>query len=239
VNENDTVTNIYTEQAPVFRDNDRLAALVLSKLDAEALILLSNVDGLYESDGQQLNKNRIIPVVTEMTPALRGTARGGSTLGRGGMAAKLDAAEIAMHAGGLVVIANGNTPAILHKIFHHEPVGTLFLPKRRMAGKRRWLAFATTVRGHVTINANARKALLNGHASLLISGVTACGGDFSVGQVIAIQDGEGAAIGRGIAECGSREVRSLLAGDAPLKGILVRRENFLVLHALEHANVHA
>lgn len=239
VNENDTVTNIYTEQAPVFRDNDRLAALVLSKLDADALILLSNVDGLYESDGEQFDKSRIIAIVTEMTPALRGTARGGSALGRGGMTAKLDAAEIAMHAGGLVVIANGNTPAILHKIFQGEPVGTLFLPKAKMAGKRRWLAFATTVRGHVTINANARKALLDGHASLLISGVTACEGDFSSGQVIAIQDAEGAAIGRGIAECGSRDLRALLAGDVRLKGVLVRRENFLVLPALEHANAHA
>src|SRR5689334_17116859 len=113
VNENDTVTNIYTEQAPIFRDNDRLAALVLSKLDADALILLSNVDGLLYSPNQQLSNATVVAMVTEITAAIRNSARGASSTGRGGMSAKLDAAEIAMQAGGMVVIANGKTPSIL------------------------------------------------------------------------------------------------------------------------------
>ncbi|HEY2390636.1 MAG TPA: glutamate 5-kinase, partial [Candidatus Angelobacter sp.] len=168
VNENDTVTNIYTEQAPVFRDNDRLAALVLSKLDADALVLLSNVDGLLYRVNQSLSHSTVVTMVTEITAAIRESAQGTSATGRGGMAAKLDAAEIAMHAGGMVVIANGKTRGILERIFQGESVGTLFLPGSRMAGKRRWLAFATTVRGHATINANAAKALLHRQASLLI-----------------------------------------------------------------------
>ena len=208
VNENDTVTNIYTEQAPVFRDNDRLAALVLSKLDADALVLLSNVDGLLYSPNGDLANATVVTMVTEITAAIRDSARGTSATGRGGMTAKLDAAEIAMQAGGMVVIANGKTPGILERVFQGEEVGTLFLPGSRMAGKRRWLAFATTVRGQATINANAAKALLHRQASLLISGVTACEGEFSAGQVIAVLDPEGNIIGKGIAELGSQQLRS-------------------------------
>jgi glutamate 5-kinase len=227
VNENDTVSNIWTDRAPVFRDNDRLGALLLSKLDADALVLLSNVDGLLEDAGSR--NARVIPQVTEITPKIRELVSGVSSVGRGGMAAKLDAAEIGMKAGGLVVIANGKTPGILERVFCGEPVGTVFLPGSRIAGKKRWLAFASTVSGEVTINANARKAMIEGHASLLISGVTALEGDFSSGQVIAVKDTEGRLIGKGIAACGSRQLGDLLAtGPEGLRGLLIRRENFLV-----------
>ncbi len=236
VNENDTVTNIYTEQAPVFRDNDRLAALVLSKLDADALVLLSNVDGLLYSPNQDLANAAVVSMVTEMTAAIRDSACGTSTTGRGGMTAKLDAAEIAMQAGGMVVIANGKTPCILEQVFQGEEVGTLFLPGTRLAGKRRWLAFATTVRGEVTINTNAARALLHRQASLLISGVTASEGEFSAGQVIAVLDPEGTIIGKGIAELGSQQLAAMLSSEESKRGVLVRRENFLILSAKE-ANV--
>jgi glutamate 5-kinase len=233
VNENDTVTNIYTEQAPVFRDNDRLAALVLSKLDADALVLLSNVDGLLYSPNQDLAKAMVVSMVTEITAAIRDSARGTSATGRGGMAAKLDAAEIAMQAGGMVVIANGKTPGILEQVFQGEEVGTLFLPGSRMAGKRRWLAFATTVRGEATINTKAAEALLHRQASLLVSGVTACQGEFSAGQVIAVLDSEGNIIGKGIAELSSQQLAAMLSSGESRRGVLVRRENFLILSAKE------
>ena len=233
VNENDTVTNIYTEQSPVFRDNDRLAALVLSKLDADALVLLSNIDGLLYSPNQSLANATVVAMVTEITAAIRDSARGASSTGRGGMSAKLDAAEIAMQAGGMVVIANGKTPGILERIFQGEEVGTLFLPGSRMAGKRRWLAFATTVRGQATINANAANALLQRQASLLVSGVTACQGEFSAGQVIAVLDPEGNIIGKGIAELGSQQLAAMLSSGASRRGVLVRRENFLILSTME------
>jgi glutamate 5-kinase len=229
VNENDTVTNIYTEQAPVFRDNDRLAALVLSKLDADALVLLSNVDGFLYSPNQELAKAMVVSMVTEITAVIRNCACGTSTTGRGGMTAKLDAAEIAMQAGGMVVIANGKTPGILELVFQGEEVGTLFLPGSRIAGKRRWLAFATTVRGEATINANAANALLHRQASLLVSGVTACEGEFSAGQVIAVLDPEGNIIGKGIAEIGSQQLAAMLSSSESRRGVLVRRENFLIL----------
>jgi glutamate 5-kinase len=233
VNENDTVTNIYTEQAPIFRDNDRLAALVLSKLDADALVLLSNVDGLLYSVNGDLSNATVVAMVTEITAVIRQSAQGTSATGRGGMTAKLDAAEIAMHAGGMVVIANGKTRGVLERVFQGEKVGTLFLPGSRMAGKRRWLAFATTVRGHATVNANAAKALLYRQASLLVSGVTGCEGDFTAGQVITVQDEGGNMIGKGIAEFGCKELMEMLASGSPQRGVLVRRENFLILAAKE------
>ena len=233
VNENDTVTNIYTEQAPIFRDNDRLAALVLSKLDADALVLLSNVNGLLYSANGDLDKATVVTMVTEITPVIRQSAQGTSATGRGGMTAKLDAAEIAMHAGGMVVIANGKASGILERIFQGEEVGTLFLPGSRMAGKRRWLAFATTVRGQATINAKAADALLFRQASLLISGVTGCEGDFSSGQVITVQDQDGNIIGKGIAEFSCQQLMEMLASGTPQRGVLVRRENFLILSPKE------
>lgn len=229
VNENDTVTNIYTEQAPVFRDNDRLAALVLSKLEADALVLLSNVDGLLYSTNVESAHETVVTMVTEITTAIRDSARGTSATGRGGMAAKLDATEIAMHAGGMVVIANGKAPSILEQVFRGDKVGTLFLPGSRMAGKRRWLAFATTVRGQAAINANAANALLHRQASLLVSGVTACSGEFSAGQVIAVADADGHIIGKGIAEFSSQQLSAMLTADGSRRGVLVRRENFLIL----------
>jgi glutamate 5-kinase len=232
VNENDTVTNIYTEQPPIFRDNDRLAALVLSKLDADALVLLSNVDGLLYRKADS-NHAGVVAMVTEVTAAIRDSARGTSATGRGGMVAKLDAAEIAMQAGGMVVIANGKTPGILEQVFRGEEVGTLFLPGSRMAGKRRWLAFATTVSGQVTINANAASALMHRQASLLISGVTRSQDEFSAGQVIEVLNADGHIIGKGIAECGSQQLSAMLASGGAQRGVLVRRENFLTLSAKE------
>lgn len=237
VNENDTVTNIWTEQPAVFRDNDRLAALVLSKLDADALVLLSNVDGLLRDPESGNVAGNVAPLVTAMSREIRDSAQGKSSVGRGGMTAKLDAAEIAMHAGGMVIIANGQTPGILEQVFAGENAGTLFLPGSRMAGKKRWLAFAATERGRVSINANAGKALLHGHASLLISGVTGCKGEFSTGQVICVVDADGQVIGRGVAECGSQELLQMLSSqNGPPRGVLVRRENFLILGKKEHAH---
>ena len=236
VNENDTVTNIWTEQPAVFRDNDRLAALVLSKLDADALVLLSNVDGLLRDPERGAEAGNVVPLVTSLSSDIRDSARGKSPAGRGGMTAKLEAAEIAMHAGGMVIIANGQTPGILEQVFQGANLGTLFLPGSRMAGKKRWLAFAATERGQISINTNAGKALLHGHASLLISGVTACKGEFSSGQVISIVDTEGKIIGRGVAECGSQELSRMLAShNGPIRGVLVRRENFLVLSGKEQS----
>src|ERR1019366_10278268 len=142
-------------------DNDRLAALVMSRIEADVLILLTDVDGLMQmgASGSKGMPPSVIPLVEEISPELKALALGPSEGGRGGMLTKLDAAEIAMHAGGVAVIANGKKTGVLDLIFDGEPTGTVFLSKTRMAGKRRWIAYAAGVRGRVIVNAGAHDAL--------------------------------------------------------------------------------
>ncbi len=105
-----------------------------------------------------------------------------------------------MQAGGVAVITNGTRPDALEKIFRGEPVGTVFLSKTRMAGKRRWIAYAAGVRGRVIVNAGAREALTGGKASLLTSGVTGVEGEFDAAEVVSIVDVEGLEFARGISD---------------------------------------
>ena len=174
VNENDTVSTSELEYLSegggrIFGDNDRLAALVMSKLEADALVLLTDVDGLLsrgsENGAQRTPESAdeepaVIPFVEEITPQLRALASGPSAGGRGGMLSKIEAAQIAMRDGGIAVIANGKRPDTLDCIFAGEPVGTVFLSSSRMHGKRRWIAFAANVRGRLIVNGGAREAML-------------------------------------------------------------------------------
>ena len=141
VNENDTVSTAELEYLPegsrtrIFSDNDRLAGLVASKIDAQALILLSNVEGLLHLDkpsGGATTQPGLIPLVTEITPELKALAMGPSQGGRGGMLTKLEAAEIATRAGAIVIIADGRQPGTVDSIFRGEAVGTAFIPSGRM-----------------------------------------------------------------------------------------------------------
>jgi glutamate 5-kinase len=245
VNENDTVSTAELEYAPgagrtpIFSDNDRLAALVASRLDANALILLTNVEGLLRFSRKSPaddGNSALVPVVGEITSELKALASGPSLGGRGGMLTKLQAAEIASRAGAIAVIADGTRPGILESICRGDPVGTLFLPTARMAGKRRWIAYAADVRGRVVVNPGARAAILDGKASLLWSGVVKVDRRFAPTDVISIADSEGREIARGIANQGSEELPSLTAGKtrgekAPSGKavVLVTRNNIVVL----------
>lgn len=242
VNENDTVATAELEytvegRTRIFSDNDRLAALVASKVDAQALILLSNVDGLLrlarkgtavssEFDGKP------IPLVKEITPEIKALASGPSQGGRGGMQTKLEAAEIATRAGGIAIIANGSRPDVVERLFRGENLGTAFIPATRMPGKRRWIAYAADVSGRIVINAGACEALLGGKASLLWSGVVKVERRFRPMDVISIADADGHEIARGIANYGSDQ--DFLAGhkdgDAQTakSGVLVTRDNIVV-----------
>ena len=209
VNENDTVSTAELEYFDsrgrrVFSDNDRLAALIMSKLEADALIMLSNVDGL-------LAEESVIPFVTEIKSELKTLAAGPSTDGRGGMVTKLEAAEIAMRAGGIVVIANGTTPGILDQIFAGNRVGTTFVSDKRIGGKRRWIKYAAGVHGRLIINPGARKAILQGKASLLSSGVVRIEESFKAMDVVNIVDHEGREFARGIANYPSQEAEAMIA----------------------------
>lgn len=252
VNENDTVSTSELEYLAegggrIFGDNDRLAALVMSKLEADALVLLTDVDGLLsrisehgktQASGAE-EAAQVVPIVEEITAELRALAAGPSAGGRGGMLSKIEAAQIAMRAGGLAVIANGKHPDTLERIFAGERVGTVFLSSSRMDGKRRWIAYAASVRGRIIVNAGARDALLLGKASLLASGVTRIEGDFDALDVIHIAGDDGREFARGMVNCSSRDTQVLInnspqgpqsEGKSQAKSVvLVTRDNIVIL----------
>ncbi|MSO19339.1 MAG: glutamate 5-kinase [Acidobacteria bacterium] len=247
INENDTVSTAELQaiaaggRTAAFSDNDRLAALVMSGLEADALALLTNVDGLLSkmpSRGAG-HKNaapaEVISLVVEITPELRKLAAGPSGGGRGGMTSKLEAADIAMRCGGTAVIADGRMPGVLDRVFKGEAVGTAFLPRKKMKGKHRWIAFAADVQGCVMVSAAAKAALNEGQTSLLISGVVRIESRFAAKDVISIVDRQGHEFARGIATCASDEAEGSLGGKKGWAGkgggslIVVRRDNIVLM----------
>ena len=234
VNENDTVSTAELEtvgdgsRSAAFSDNDRLAALVMSGLEADALILLTNVDGLLGAETSTKHKRtgsgtrpQLIPLISKVTPELRVIASGPSQSGRGGMVTKLKAAEIAMNCGGVAVIANGSRPETLPRIFAGEPEGTVFLPSSRMKGKRRWLAYAAGVRGRVVVDAGAQRAITCGKASLLSTGVVRVEKPFASMDVVSIANVDGNEFARGVANCASEA--------AATTRVLFTRDNIVLL----------
>jgi len=246
VNENDTVSTAELDYLNIrageriFSDNDRLAALVMSHIEADVLVLLTDVDGLMQiaPSGSASAAGSVIPLVEEISPELKALALGPSEGGRGGMLTKIDAAEIAMQAGGVAVIANGKKPDTLDSIFLGDPTGTVFLSKTRMAGKRRWIAYAAGVRGRVIVNAGAHDALTAGKASLLASGVVGVEGEFEAAEVVSIVDAEGLEFARGISDYSSGDAEGMIGngsnGQAGGRangraGVLVKRDNIVLL----------
>ena len=234
VNENDTVSTAELEtvgdspRSVAFSDNDRLAALVMSGLEADVLILLTNVDGLLRTETSSKHKRtgsvgrpQVIPLISKVTSELRALASGPSECGRGGMVTKLEAAEIGMNCGGVAVIANGSRAETLPRIFAGDPEGTVFLPSSRMKGKRRWLAYAAGVRGRVVVDAGAQRAMTRGKASLLSSGVIRVEKPFGPMDVVSIANVEGNEFARGIANCASEATATTR--------VLFTRDNIVLL----------
>ncbi len=199
LNENDTVGTAELEAAAghVFGDNDKLSALVASKVGADLLVILSDVDGLHTANPARSRAAARIPVVAEVTAAIRALAEGAGSRGRGGMATKLEAAAIATASGALAVVASGRRPGALEEVLAGGDVGTLFLPKRTLTGKRRWIAWAALPAGAIHVNDGARAALVAGKASLLPAGVTRLEGEFEKGDVVRILGSDGAEFARG------------------------------------------
>ncbi len=247
INENDTVSTAELDYLNVrageriFSDNDRLAGLVTSHVDADVLVLLTGVDGLlkFGPAGAKESDAKVIPLVEEITPEIRALALGPSEGGRGGMTTKLDAAEIAMQSGAITVIANGKKPETLGRIFEGEPTGTVFLSRTRMPGKRRWIAYAAGVRGRVVVNQGAREALTGGKASLLSSGVISVEGEFDAAEVVSIVDDSGAEFARGISDYSRGEAEKQIGSGANgahaaerangRAAVLVKRDNIVLL----------
>jgi len=237
INENDTVSThdlkFYRPDGTMvsFGDNDKLAALVMSKLGADLLILLSDIDGLYDDD-PRINKNaKLIPVVNEFTPEVEALGFEASKRGRGGMKTKLEAAKIAVHSGGTAIIANGKNPDVIDKIFNAEEVGTIFLPIENLSSRKRWIAYATNVTGIVKVNDGAKKALVDNFASLLPSGMLDIKNSFRKGDVVSIITSDNKEFARGMVNYSSIDCKKLIGKRTEeIELILGYKENDEIIH---------
>lgn len=197
INENDTVA---TEEIQ-FGDNDTLAALVASALNARLLLILSDVEGLLDTQG------RVVSLVPSITEEIRCLARGaGTEMGTGGMQTKVLAAEIATSAGVEVVVAYGKRPSVLKEVTQGVPLGTRFLPKERVPSRKHWIAYSLPVMGLVLVNEGAQKAIVGRGKSLLPSGVVGVEGEFEVGDLVALCGPDGQEFARGLTNYSSREL---------------------------------
>jgi glutamate 5-kinase len=195
VNENDSVAT----QEIRFGDNDRLAARVAQAARANAVLLLSDVDGLYDRNPAD-PAARLLPEMRGVTAQIHAMATGGSAsgMGSGGMTAKLQAAEIAERAGIALAIINGTFGHPLARALG-SGIGTIFLPRRRDGARKAWLGGRIRLKGTLVIDAGAAGALASGK-SLLATGITHVDGDFTRGDVVAIRDAEGHMLAQGLVE---------------------------------------
>lgn len=204
VNENDTVA---TEEIR-FGDNDRIAALVAIMVHADLLVILSDVDGLYDDD-PRTHKARLLSTVEDLSHVRPGKAS--STLGSGGITSKLEAIRVATSAGTSVIVANGRAPHVVTRALAGQEIGSLIGPARRRGSHRKlWIEFALSPRGRIVVDAGARAALQRGGTSLLGVGVTGKTGDFEIGDVVEIADADGAVFARGLTNYGSAEIPGAL-----------------------------
>ena len=203
INENDTVA---FDQIKV-GDNDTLSAMVAGLVDADLLILLSDIDGLYTNDPRKDNDAARIPLVEDITPEIEALAGGeGGKFASGGMVTKIAAARIAVTQGIPMVLTNGSQRDCLRFLNRAEndwdpeknPAGTLFLPKTHSMGSRKgWLAFSTRPAGVIFVDGGAARALLENGRSLLASGIQRVESSFQRGEVVEIRQ-DGGTIARGI-----------------------------------------
>ena len=205
INENDSVAT----QEIRFGDNDRLAARVAQAAGASAVLLLSDVDGLFDRNPAAAGAT-LLAEVRGVTPQIHAMASGGgaSGMGSGGMTSKLQAAEIAERAGIALAIASGLVAAPLARACVAE-VGTLFLPLRKDAARKAWLGGRLRLKGVLVVDAGAAQALAKG-GSLLAAGITAVDGEFKRGDAVAVRGADGAVLAHGLAEYGADECRKLL-----------------------------
>ncbi len=219
INENDTVV---TDEIKV-GDNDTLGSLVTNLIDADALVILTDQEGLFTADPRKDPQARLLSQVTAGDPALEGMAGGaGSSIGKGGMITKVLAAKRAANSGAHTVVASGRMPQVLVRLAAGEDIGTRFIATMpRLTARKQWLADHLQLRGAVILDAGAAKALSEGGKSLLPIGVTDVLGDFERGEVIACRDASGREIARGLSNYASAETRLIMRKpSSEIEGIL-------------------
>lgn len=230
VNENDSVA--VAELMTTFGDNDRLAAQVAGLLDQTLLVILSDVDGLYDGPPDEPGSKRI-ELVTTLGDDVMGLAQDHrSKLSKGGMASKLSAAQLATSHGHAVIIGPGHDDDVLEKVLQGEPVGTLFVPgEKTLRGRRRWISGSAAVEGQLTIDPGAVRALEENGRSLLAIGIKDVVGDFEAGAVVSIRDQSGNEVARGLCNYPADEVRQIRGKISEMiAGILGHRPYECVVH---------
>lgn len=207
VNENDVVA---IEEIKV-GDNDTLAAYVASLVEAEQLIICSDIEGLYTAAPQADPDARLIPVVSEISDEIWSLAGGvGSDRGTGGMQTKIQAADIATRSGIGLRIVSGAQPDVLIRLGQGEDIGTWFAPRiQRLEARKRWILAETVKDSQITVDDGAREALISRGRSLLAAGIISVEGRFDKGQTIRIHDQTGTEIARGLTRYSSDELRQI------------------------------
>lgn len=202
VNENDTVA---VEEIK-FGDNDTLSALVAGLIDADFLVILSNIKGLYTSDPKKDPRARFLPLVQKIDNKIEMMAQGTSVEGRaGGMQTKIKAAKIATRSGIPMVIGGGKD--FLKAFFAGQQVGTVFLPtQNRLQARKKWIAYGTKTKGSILVDEGAKRALVEKGGSLLPVGIKKVVGRFQSGDSISLLGPEGKEFARGIAYYSSAEL---------------------------------
>ncbi|MEM1203491.1 MAG: glutamate 5-kinase [Acidobacteriota bacterium] len=219
LNENDAVLHGTMPKkiaGRIFSDNDRLAALVAAKCDADLLVLLTDVTGVYDRDPRHHDDAQLLPRIDNPRAVLTGIDDApGSTISRGGMRSKVEAARLASLSGCHAVIACGRDRTALHRAVAGVDVGTWFPGVGSLQARRRWIAFAAAPRGVLHLDAGAVEALRRRRASLLPCGVLRVEGRFERGDVVEMRGPGGELVGRGLMFYDAEEARAWCRGQPP------------------------
>ncbi len=235
INENDAVSvaelKYFDTTSPVFGDNDRLSAIVASKMDADLLVMLTDVSGLFDKNPTEYRDANCLHTIDGDWSGFE-TSEHKSTVSRGGMKTKIEAAQIAVRSGCQAVIASGIDVEALPRVLAGEIEGTWCVAEAGLTAHRRWVAWGTPVRGQLNLDDGAIEALRGGRVSLLAAGVTEVAGDFERGAVVELNNSMGEVIGRGMISCDSQSAREWVGGKAPVDArnhdALIHREHLVL-----------
>lgn len=241
INENDTVSVAEIR----FGDNDTLAAMIALLMDADILINLTVTDGLYDKDPRSHKDAELIPEVAVISKDMEKLASNiPGALNFGGMLTKIKAAKKLMAAGIPMIIANGNTPHILEKLFEGKSLGTYFVPKtEKLTSRKCWIGFTLKPRGLIQIDDGAAAAVMTRGKSLLPSGITGVEGDFDIGTAVELIKSDQEVIGVGLANYSSTDIRKIMGcksgeirnrlGNRPYDEV-IHRDNLVVTAACDN-----
>ncbi|SFJ93452.1 glutamate 5-kinase [Thermoflavimicrobium dichotomicum] len=238
VNENDSVT---VEEIR-FGDNDTLSSLVALIIEADLLILLTDIDGLYTGHPHKDPTAKRIPEVWKITPEIEKLAGNpGSPVGTGGMRTKLIAARMATHSGIDVVIASSSEKDVLKRIMNGEKIGTRFYAQQRMPSKKSWIAYGSKAEGRLYIDSGAINALTHQRRSLLIAGIIEVEGDFDEGAIVEIRSPSNQMVGKGVVSFSAQDLRLLLKRKQQGEKLhnyheVIHRDSLVILVLDENAN---